>query len=178
MPGVKKLYQMTLPRNPYTDRLMVETFSQFMEDVEVELSEKDFDSYVEHLDWDDIQDLYESDELVVEEYLEEKISAQSRLRRKQAFARFKGKRSSAKRIKLRRASTATQLKKRAVVAARRAMYKKLLRGRDKSTLSASEKDRVEGQIKRMKNLQSSLATRLMPKIRSIEQKRLSSAARK
>ena len=165
---------MTIARNPHTDERLIDSFSLFLESVDTDttLSEKDFDDYVEHLDWADIQDLYESDELVVEEYLEEKISAQSRLRRKQSFARFKSKRNTAKKVKLRRASSPTQLKKRAVVAARRAMYTKLLRGRNKASLSAPEKDRIEAQVKRMKNLQSNLANRLMPKIRSIEQKRL------
>ena len=75
-------------------------------------------------------------------------------------------------MKLRRASTPQILQKRAELAARRAIYQRLLRGRDKSALSASEKDRIEQQVKGMKSIQASIATRMVPKMRSIEQKRL------
>ena len=67
------------------------------------------------------------------------------------------------------------LKKRAIGAARRSLYKRILRNRDKSSLSASEKDRVEQQVGRLKFMQTALATRLLPKMRSIEQKRLASS---
>jgi len=123
---------------------------------------------------EDIVDLYPEEDLIEEdvEQLDEKISAQSRLKRRQGFARGKTKRNTSKGIKLRRASTPETLQKRAQLAARRAMYKRLLRGRDKSALSASEKDRVEQQVKSMKNIQASIAVRMVPKMRSIEQKRL------
>jgi len=94
------------------------------------------------------------------------------MKKRQAFSRTKGKRGVALRMKLRRASTSETLKKRAILAARRALYKRLLRGRDKSQLSASEKSRVEQQVKRMKTFQNNLVLKMMPKIRSIEQKRL------
>ena len=126
-----------------------------------------------------LYDLYEEDEIVREEVIEDKeeeldeaISAQSRLKRRQGFARFKGKRGTVKGIKLKRTSTPATLQKRAQVAARRALYKRILQGRDKATLSASEKDRVEKQIKSMGSIRASLAIRMIPKIRAIEQKRL------
>jgi hypothetical protein len=65
------------------------------------------------------------------------------------------------------------LKKRANLSARRAVYKRFLRGRDKSTLSAAEKDRIETQVGRMKYMQQAIATKMLPKMRGIEQKRLS-----
>jgi len=64
------------------------------------------------------------------------------------------------------------LKKRAVLAARRSLYRRFLRGRDKSTLSAAEKDRIEQQVGRMRFMQSAIALKMLPKMRSIEQKRL------
>ena len=85
---------------------------------------------------------------------------------------FKGKRGTANGIKLKRASTPATLLNRANSAARRALYARILHGRDKASLSASEKDRVEKQIKSMGSIRTSLATRMIPKIRSIEQKRL------
>jgi hypothetical protein len=75
-------------------------------------------------------------------------------------------------IKLRRASDFATLKKRATNAARRSITKRLLRGRDKASLSPAEKDRIEQQVRRMKNIQNILAQRMIPKIKKIEQGRL------
>ena len=86
---------------------------------------------------------------------------------------MKSKRNAARNIKLRRPSSMNILKKRAILAARRAVYNRFLRGRDKSTLSAAEKDRIEQQVSRMKYMQQAIATKMIPKMRSIEQKRLS-----
>lgn len=158
------------------------TKKQFDNDLKEEESdllpdeEKLIEDIVDTFEWDDLVEFYDEDELVYEDEdgnLQEKITAQSRLRKRQAFSRFRGKRNSAKGIKLKRASSMEVLKKRAVGAARRALYKRILRNRDKSSLSASEKDRVEQQVGRLKFMQTALATRLLPKMRSIEQKRLS-----
>ena len=139
--------------------------------------EKLIEDIVNAFEWDDMVEFYDEDELVYEDEddnLQEKLSVQSRLRKRQAFSRFRGKRNSAKGIKIKRASSMEVLKKRAVGAARRSLYKRILRNRDKSSLSASEKDRVEQQVGRLKFMQTALATRLLPKMRSIEQKRLAS----
>lgn len=158
------------------------TKKQFDNDLKEEESdllpdeEKLIEDIVDTFEWDDLVEFYDEDELVYEDEdgnLQEKITAQSRLRRRQAFSRFRGKRNSAKGIKIKRASSMEVLKKRAVGAARRALYKRILRNRDKSSLSASEKDRVEQQVGRLRFMQTALATRLLPKMRSIEQKRLS-----
>ena len=153
---------------------VVASFANFIAEKKEQFSEDDINEMVDSLEWEDIVDLYSEEELIEEEteQLDEKISAQSRLKRRQGFARGKGKRTTAKSIKLRRASTPQTLQKRAQLAARRAIYQRILRGRDKSALSASEKDRVEQQVKSMKNIQASIATRMVPKMRSIEQKRL------
>jgi hypothetical protein len=153
---------------------VVTSFANFIAEKKEMFSENDINEMVDSLTWEDIVDLYSEEELIEEdtEQLDEKISAQSRLKRRQGFARGKTKRNTSKGIKLRRASTPAILQKRAQLAARRAIYQRLLRGRDKSSLSASEKDRVEQQVKNMKNIQVSIATRMVPKMRSIEQKRL------
>jgi hypothetical protein len=153
---------------------VVISFANFLAEKKEAFSEDDITEMVDSLTWEDIVDLYPEEDLIEEEteQLDEKISAQSRLKRRQSFARGRTKRSTAKGIKLRRASTPEVLNKRAQLAARRAMYQRLLRGRDKASLSASEKDRVEQQVKSMKNIQASIAVRMVPKMRSIEQKRL------
>lgn len=153
---------------------LTKSFANFIAEKKEQFSEDDINEMVDSLTWEDIVELYPEEDLIEEEteQLDEKLTAQARLKRRQGFARGKSKRNTAKGIKLRRASTPETLQKRAQLAARRAMYKRLLRGRDKSALSASEKDRVEQQVKSMKNIQASIATRMVPKMRSIEQKRL------
>jgi len=140
------------------------------------ISEEDLDQMVEGLTWDDIADLYDSDELIeideAEEDIHEALSAAARLRKRMTFARHKAKRVQLRGIKLRRASDFATLKKRATNAARRSITKRLLRGRDKASLSPAEKDRIEQQVRRMKNIQNILAQRMIPKIKKIEQGRL------
>lgn len=153
---------------------VIASFANFIAEKKEEFSEDDINEMVDSLTWEDMIDMYPEEDLIEEEteQLDEKLSAQARLKKRQSFARGKGKRTTAKSIKLRRASTPEILQKRAQLAARRAIYQRMLRGRDKSTLSASEKDRIEQQVARMKNIQASIATRMVPKMRSIEQKRL------
>jgi hypothetical protein len=181
--------------NPYNDiqldsKPSFKAFKSFFEEKKSEddvVSEEDIAKMVDELEWDDIADLYNDDELVcdcgentcpecnvpvTEELISEKLSAQARIRKRQAFARMRGKRNVARNMKLRRASSTETLKKRAVLAARRAVYARFLKGRDKSSLSAAEKDRIEQQVKRMKFLQTAIATKMLPKMRAIEQKRI------
>ena len=148
-------------------------FSKFVLELKrVDVSDEEIQRIVDGVEWVDMVDLYDDDEIVYEDELEEGISPQARLKKRQSFARSRSKRNVAKGIKLKRTSTPEVLKKRAVVAARNALYRRLLHGRDKSTLSAAEKDRIEQQVKRLKSIQASLIPRLLPKMRSIEQKRL------
>ena len=148
------------------------------EEVEDTLSEKEIEEMVNTLDWEDIVDLYDENELVdveqdpMYEELDEALSAQARLKKRQAFQRSKGKRNVSRGMKLRRASDPSTLQRRARQAARRSIMNKLLRGRNKSQLSNSEKDRIEKQLSSMKNVMSTIQQRFVPKIRSIEQKRL------
>ena len=153
---------------------VVTSFSNFITEKKEQFTEDDINEMVDNLTWEDIVDLYSDEDLIEEEaeLLDEKMSAQSRLKRRQSFARGRSRRNTAKGMKLRRASTPQILQNRAQLAARRAIYQRLLRGRDKSALSASEKDRIEMQVKGMKSIQASIATRMVPKMRSIEQKRL------
>lgn len=151
----------------------ITSFKEFISEAKkVEVSDDEIQEIVDSVEWVDMVDLYEDDDLIFEEIIQEKISPQARIKKRQAFARMRSKRNVAKGIKLKRASTPEVLKKRAVIAARNALYRRLLHGRDKAKLSAAEKDRLEQQVKRLKSIQSSLIPRLLPKMRSIEQKRL------
>lgn len=141
------------------------------------LDDNDINDMVKSLQWDDIADTYQKEELYTEEaqeVLDEKLSASARLKKQRDFRRTGAKRNVARGLRLQRVSSPERLKQRAIVAARRLLSKRFLRGRDKSELSPQEKDLLEQRLKRLQQLgvQNTLATRLMPKIRSIEQKRL------
>lgn len=143
---------------------------------ETAFTEADLDQMAEELTWEDIADLYTEDEVVIvdnlQDEIDEALSAQARLKKRMTFARHKAKRVQLRGIKLRRASDFATLKKRATNAARRAITSRLLRGRNKASLSPAEKDRIEQQVRSMKNIQNILAQRMIPKIKKIEQSRL------
>lgn len=179
---------------PKTEDKKFVTFSNFLKEETAEkkssdseeLTDQEIQDIVDELTWEDIVDLYNDPELVyqpdeeeteieeelLEDFLDERLSVQARIKKRQAFARMRSKRNVARSIKLRRTSDLNILKKRAKLAARRAVYKRFLRGRNKSDLSAAEKDRIEQQVARLKYMQDIIATKMLPKMRGIEQKRL------
>lgn len=138
-----------------------------------EISEKDMDKMVADLTWDDISDLFED-----VEQLDEGISATSRLRKSQQFSKTAVKRNVQKGLKLNRTADLSTLKNRAKVAARRALMKRFLKGRNKSQLSAQEKDRLEQQIRSMKNVVNMMTQKMLPRISQLQQQRLTGRAKK
>ena len=140
------------------------------------MTEQDLDAMANSLTWEDIVDYYDDDELIRESVISEALSAQQRLKKKQTFARYRGKRGIARGLKLKRTSDMSTLKRRANLAARRALYKRFLRGRNKASLSPAEKDRLEKQVTNLgkTGLQKSLAQKMLPMVRKIEQKRIAS----
>lgn len=168
-----------------TDEEVTISFADFISE-QHDISEQEINKMVNDLKWEDIKDLYEDEEEeeeedeenVNEEVLDEKLSPQARIKMKLRFLRTEPKRGAARDIKLKRSSSLPVLKKRATLAAKRSLYKRFLKGRDKNQLSAAEKDQVEAQVSRLKNVQAALAMRMLPKIRSIEKKRLTSKKKK
>jgi hypothetical protein len=118
---------------------------------------------------------YVSDDLrwKYDEELDESLSAQSRLKKAQRFKSRKTVVGISRKMKLKRASSVDVLKRRSKLAARRVIMKRYLRGRNKSQISAQEKNRLESQIRNMPNVVGSLSNKLLPKMRKLEQKRLS-----
>lgn len=139
-----------------------------------EIADHDIHKIASNLKWHHIADTYKDHQIVSEEVLDEKITAASRISRGLSFARTSKKRSLAAKIKLSRPSTQVELQHRATVAARRLLMEKFLGGRDKSQLSAQEKDMLEERLKQMSSIQKNLAQRLIPKIKDLERKRLQS----
>lgn len=146
--------------------------------------EPDFDvteleAEAENLGWDDIADVYDDEDFEEEfepetEEMFENLSVAQRMKKKVVMRRHKKRIGVARKVKLRRASNLGTIKNRAVRKARQMVTKRLLRGRDKKKMSASEKSAVEARVKRMKNIVKRTATRLVPTMRKLERSRLSS----
>jgi hypothetical protein len=144
-----------------------------------EITDDELEDMANRLSWEDIYDLYAPEDFeedlgieIKEESLDEKISATSRMKKHMDFARSAAKRNIARSLKLKRASDLNTLKKRANLAARRALMKRLLRGRSKDQLAAMEKDRIEAQLKSMEGIVNNLSQKMLPRIREIERSRL------
>jgi len=149
------------------------------QDFDEEAFEKELEADVLALSWDDLVDLYDEDEIEYDESpdeegedLEEGITPAGRLKKKFNAMRSKSRRMMARNIAIKRVSTPEKLKSRSIRAARRMVYKRLLRNRDMSTVSSAEKTRLEAQIKRMAPMVARLSVRVMPAVRKLEQSRI------
>ena len=149
------------------------------QDFDEEAFEKELEADVLALSWDDLVDLYDEDEIEYDESpeeegedLEEGITPAGRLKKKFNAMRSKSRRMMARNIAIKRVSSPEKLKSRSIRAARRMVYKRLLRNRDISTVSSSEKTRLEAQIKRMAPMVARLSVRVMPAVRKLEQSRI------
>jgi hypothetical protein len=138
---------------------------------------------VDNLGWEDIVDLYDPEEIEYEDEdegdeecgcgeMSEAITPAGRLKKKFNAMRTKSRRMMARNIAIKRVSTPEKIKSRSVRTARRMVYKRLLRNRDISTVSAAEKTRIEAQIKRMAPMVARLSVRVMPQVRKLEQSRI------
>ena len=147
------------------------------------VDEKDLEEIERHIDklsWVDIKHLYADQEHqeAEEEFdldgdvLDEALTAAQRMKKKLDFLKTKSRREIAARVARHRVSTPARLKKRAVVGARGMIMQRLLRGRDKSKLSAAEKDRIEAIVRRSRPAIARISNRLLPKLRKLEQERL------
>lgn len=152
--------------------------------------EKELEADVLALGWEDLVDLYDDDELEYvedgeeedeeededeKEDMQEAITPAGRLKKKFNAMRTKTRRNMARNLALKRVSTPERVKARSIRAARRMVYKRLLRNRDISTVSAAEKTRLEAQVKRMAPMVARLSIRIMPKVRKLEQSRIQHA---
>ena len=152
-------------------------FSDYL-DQDLEVNEEEL---VESVEWEDIEDTYSAEdfiEVLDEEYLDEKLSVTARIKKGQKLKSRKTAFAQARKMKLRRTSNPEVIGKRAKIAARRSVIKKLLKGRDKSKLSAQEKDRLEKQATMIMSNQKGLVVRMIPKVRQLERQRLQAKAPK
>jgi hypothetical protein len=144
--------------------------------------EADVTNEIENSSWQDLSKYYDAeddeDEDEGEEELDEAITPQGRLKKKFAAMRNKTRRNLAKNMALKRIATPDVIKGRSIRAARRMVYKRILRNRDPSSVSASEKARIEAQVKRMAPMVSRISIRLQQSERKRDQARVTNARTK
>lgn len=147
------------------------------EDAILAAASKDIDS----LQWHDVFHLYDDDEvdihpsvakLLNEDILAEDLNLMQRIKKRIDFMRTEKRREIARKISLQRVSPADRMKRRATVAARNMIEKRLLAGQNKQDLSVSMKVMLEKRLNKLRKAQAVLATKLTPKLRDIEKQRL------
>jgi hypothetical protein len=119
------------------------------------------------------EEIPEEDKAVKEETLNEVLSRAERMRARVRFAKSRAKRERSVKLALKRSSSTQTINKRARRLAIGLMKQRLLRGRNPSTLSVGEKERIESQIAKRKTIINRIAMKLAPRVRQIEKARLS-----
>ena len=154
-----------------------------------DFTEEDIDEMINSVTDEDIEDLYEEDELVLvydddgEEIppleeeakydLMEVLSRTERMRGKMRLRKTAAKRGRSTKIALKRFSNPATINKRARRLAIKLMKKRMLRGRDPSKVSVGEKERIEKTMAKRKDIISRVAQRLVSRVRKVEKSRMS-----
>jgi hypothetical protein len=146
---------------------------RFSEFILEEVTEDEIDALIESIVWEDIIDMYDESELVMEA-----ISATERIKMSQKLKSRKFLMAMARRVKLRRAAPTDILTKRSKVSARKLVMNKLLKGRNKTELSASERNNIEARASKMLTMMKNLPTKLLPKVRELDRQRVASRGKK
>ena len=146
---------------------------RFSEFILEEITEDEIDALIESIEWEDIIHMYDDSELVMEA-----ISATERIKMSQKLKSRKFLMAMARRVKLRRAAPTDILTKRSKVSARKMVMQKLLKGRNKTELSASERNNIEARASKMLSMMKNLPTKLLPKVRELDRQRVASRGKK
>ena len=140
------------------------TFKEFNKE---EVTEEEIDALIESLEWEDVIHLFDEEDMIIED-----ISAKERIQKGQRLKSRKVLMALARKVKLKRSATLGTLKKRTKTDARRMIMKKMLKGRGKKQLSASEKNSIEARTSKMIGMMNNLPAKLLPKIRQLQRDRL------
>ena len=157
---------------------------EHLEDID-DMTDSDLDDIVDDVeDEEDVLDAYDDEELALvddetgekveeikEEVLNEILSRMERIKAKARFARTKAKRERRISIALKSRSTASTLNNRARRLAVNLMKQRIAK-KPLAQLSIGEKERLERTLKKRKAVINRLAMKLVPRIRKIENDRL------
>jgi len=140
------------------------TFKEFVED---EITEKDIDALIESLEWEDVIELFDTEDMILED-----ISSSQRLKMSTKTRSRKHLLALARNVKLKRSAALPVLQQRSVTGARKLLLRKFLKGRDKNQMSAGEKNRIEARVTAALATMKNLPAKLLPKVRQLERTRL------
>ena len=154
-----------------------------------EFTDQDIDEMINDVTDEDIEDLYEEDEVVLvydddgEEILPlqeeakydlmEVLSRTERMKGKLRLRKTSAKRGRSTKIALKRFSNPATINKRARRLAIKLMKKRMLRGRDPAKVSIGEKERIEKMMSKRKDIVSRVAQKLVSRVRKVEKSRMS-----
>jgi phosphopantetheine adenylyltransferase len=154
-----------------------------------DFTDQEIDEMVNSVTDEDIENLYEEDELVLvydddgEEIpplqeeskydLMEVLSRTERMKGKIRLRKTSAKRGRSTKIALKRFSPPATINKRARRLAIKLMKKRMLRGRDYSKVSVGEKERIEKTLANRKDVISRIAQKLVSRVRKVEKSRMS-----
>lgn len=155
----------------------------------IDLSDEDIDKAISTVDdWDDVIDAYDDDEFVFvdqdgnvdkdktnEDAINEVLSRMERIKARIRFAKTASKRERLLKIALKRRSSTKTINSRARKLAIKMLKMKIAK-KSLDKLSVPEKERLERIIERSKTTLNRMAMKLTPKIRKIENDRLSHPA--
>jgi hypothetical protein len=139
----------------------------FKEFIEEDVTEEEIDALIESLEWEDVIHLFDEEDMIIED-----ISAKERIKKGQRLKSRKVLMALARKVKLKRSAALSTLTKRTKTDARRMILKKMLKGRSKKSLSASEKNSIEARTSKTMTMMNNLPAKLLPKIRQLQRDRL------
>jgi hypothetical protein len=139
----------------------------FKEFIQEEVTEEEIDALIESLEWEDVIHLFDEEDMVIED-----ISAKERIKKGQRLKSRKVLMALARKVKLKRSAPLSTLTKRTKTDARRMILKKMLKGRSKKNLSASEKNSIEARTSKTMAMMNNLPAKMLPKIRQLQRDRL------
>jgi hypothetical protein len=139
----------------------------FKEFIKEEITEKEIDALIESLEWEDVIHLFDEEDMIIED-----ISAKERIKKGQRLKSRKVLMALARKVKLKRSAALSTLTKRTKTDARRMILKKMLKGRSKKSLSASEKNSIEARTSKTMTMMNNLPAKMLPKIRQLQRDRL------
>ena len=139
----------------------------FKEFIQEEVTEEEIDALIESLEWEDVIHLFDEEDMIIED-----ISAKERIKKGQRLKSRKVLMALARKVKLKRSAPLSTLTKRTKTDARRMILKKMLKGRSKKNLSASEKNSIEARTSKTMAMMNNLPAKMLPKIRQLQRDRL------
>ena len=174
-PNIDSIAPANYPTPPMHDDMLDYNSDDRHDEYDEVAIENDVAAEIENSEWEDLVDYYDDEDLDYEdsdEDIAEGITPQGRLKKRFNMMRNKSRRNMARNLALKRVATPDRIKSRSVRAARNMVYSRVLRGRDRSSLSASEKTRLEAMVKRMAPTVGRLSIRLQQKERMIDRQRI------